>query len=592
MINKNNFSALYYIKRYRFNSIFIKYFSAIMVLIVIPLLVLGAFIYNYSNATLNREIYSKDITELNIVKSSIDAGFEQANQVSLNFLNDKNAEIFLLSEQDDIDTFDKIINFRNLKDNLNTAIASSNFIDSIYIYSEKSGYVLSSNNITSGFVDFFGEMGWFENYLNIKDSMDIYIYHRSLITNVTTGETQSILTFIRPIYIYGEKNGGAIVINIDTERLGAVIRDGENLNDRNFFIVDNKNNIICNKDSSLVGHKLAEYKKKIDNKNIVLSLDSKYGNMKYVSVRSLEFYNARINNIKRFIFIFSIGSILVVIVVSFFITVKAYQPLKNIISILDNPEEVLRIGEEEGIDKINEVKYIVNNISKTIDINHKMEEELVSRLAVLKKSQMEVLQYQINPHFLYNTLEAINWTAIGLTRSENDASKMITLLSELFSISLQDDSKLVTIEKEIAHAKLYINILQIRYKNKFEVIWDIDNEILQYNIVKLIFQPIIENAIYHGIQPSKKEGIIKIVGVLKDENILIEVFDSGKGIAPNEVKRINDELRSGDIQFDGHVGLKNVNQRISLIFGNEYGVFVSSKLGFGTTITILIPKLC
>jgi two-component system sensor histidine kinase YesM len=149
----------------------------------------------------------------------------------------------------------------------------------------------------------------------------------------------------------------------------------------------------------------------------------------------------------------------------------------------------------------------------------------------------------------------------------------------------------VTIDKEIQHVKLYLDIQKIRYKDKFEVHWDIDKAILDYKIVKLSIQPLIENSIYHGIKPKKEKGTIFISGYAYEGYIIIQIKDDGIGLLQEEVELLNTEMRKDYIKEDTHIGIMNVNQRIKLLFGEEYGLIVQSEYKKFTAVKIIIPMV-
>jgi two-component system sensor histidine kinase YesM len=226
----------------------------------------------------------------------------------------------------------------------------------------------------------------------------------------------------------------------------------------------------------------------------------------------------------------------------------------------------------------------------TIKLKKNMEVELQDRLLLLQNAQLGALQSQINPHFLFNTLDTINWITIETTGGNNNASSAITTLSELFRLSLDITSYLVSIETEIEHAKLYIKLIDMRYHNKVTVNWDFEQDILYYMVPKLCLQPMIENAVYHGIKPKMTAGLIVIKGRAVGNDILIEISDDGIGINEKKVLELNEMLEQNYINGDKHIGLRNVNQRIKLIFGESYGIKISSTENKGSIFTITIPK--
>ena len=203
----------------------------------------------------------------------------------------------------------------------------------------------------------------------------------------------------------------------------------------------------------------------------------------------------------------------------------------------------------------------------------------------LRKTELKALQAQINPHFLYNTLDAIAWLCED--GRNQDAEEMVNALARLFRISISKGHELITIEKEMQHAESYLKIEKFRYKNQFTYTFDVDDGCLQYMCNKITLQPIIENAIYHGLNRMVDEGEIRI-GIHQDqEDIIFTVEDNGVGMTEEQCREI---LHKEPGDRTG-IGIKNVNDRIKIYFGSEYGLTIESELDEGTLVTIRMPKV-
>ena len=203
----------------------------------------------------------------------------------------------------------------------------------------------------------------------------------------------------------------------------------------------------------------------------------------------------------------------------------------------------------------------------------------------LRKTELKALQAQINPHFLYNTLDAIAWMCEE--ERHKDAVEMVNALARLFRISISRGHELISIEKEIEHAKSYLKIQNFRYKNQFTYDFEVDDTCLSYLCNKITLQPIIENAIYHGIDRMVDEGRIEIRIFPDHEKIVLEVEDNGVGMTEEQCQEIL-QKDSGD---KAGIGIKNVNDRIKIYFGEEYGITIRSELDEGTCVTITMPKI-
>ena len=203
----------------------------------------------------------------------------------------------------------------------------------------------------------------------------------------------------------------------------------------------------------------------------------------------------------------------------------------------------------------------------------------------LRKTELKALQAQINPHFLYNTLDSIAWMC---ERGRNtDAVKMVHALARLFRISISKGHELIPIAKEIEHAESYLQIQKYRYKNQFTYEFDVDEACLNYYCNKITLQPIIENAINHGLDLMVDEGRITVRVCQDGEDILFFVQDNGVGMSPEQVASI---LEHGPKDRTG-IGIKNVNDRLKIYFGKKYGLQITSELDVGTCVEIRMPKI-
>ncbi len=237
-----------------------------------------------------------------------------------------------------------------------------------------------------------------------------------------------------------------------------------------------------------------------------------------------------------------------------------------------------------------EIRHLGYSVQKSYEQIDKLMNEIINEQHQRRKSEIDALQSQINPHFLYNTLESITWMVEGGKNEE--AVTMISELAKLLRISLSKGRTIISIEDELQHARSYMNIQKVRYKKHFEIEYDIDEEIFKYSTVKLIIQPILENAIYYGVGNMDEDdgGIIEVKGYIEDDDIYISVYDNGMGMDENTVSNILTDNSKVPKHGNG-VGLINVHTRIQLLFGNEYGLIVWSEPDEGTRITIHIPKV-
>ena len=290
-------------------------------------------------------------------------------------------------------------------------------------------------------------------------------------------------------------------------------------------------------------------------------------------------------NIIQFYFsLIGIIFILLVIIISILISKKISKPIK----VLQGSMKEVQNGNFKINIKVKSSNEI-GELEKDFSIMIKKIKELITQNAekqkLIRESELKALQAQINPHFLYNTLETI----ICMAKSEKDVIRITAALAKLLRIGISKGKELITIEEEVEHVRSYLIIQKTRYMDKFDFAINIEPDILKLRIIKIILQPIIENAIYHGIKKKKTSGHIKINGSLNGKNIVLQVIDDGIGMTK---ERINEVFKNDCSKFpNSGIGISNVNQRLKLYFGDKYGLSCTSKEKEGTKIDIIIPKV-
>ncbi|MEG0832722.1 MAG: histidine kinase, partial [Oscillospiraceae bacterium] len=235
-----------------------------------------------------------------------------------------------------------------------------------------------------------------------------------------------------------------------------------------------------------------------------------------------------------------------------------------------------------------EIKHLGRSIESMVEQMRKLTDQMVREHEMKQKSELNALQAQINPHFLYNTLDIIVWM-VENERPDN-AVKLVTALARFFRISLSKGKNIIPVSDEIEHVRSYLTIQEMRYKDKFRYTIDVDEQARNLSIIKLVLQPIVENAIYHSMDFMDGDGLISITARLNGEDLVLSVSDNGIGIPEDIVRRILTEQVSTGNSGSG-IGLKNVNERIKLYFGDSYGISIESEPDNGTCITIRLPQV-
>lgn len=574
------------IRHFKFNSIFLRTFLFITALTVIPFIVLSIMFYSNTLKNICEEITLENSYIFDNSVNIIDRTLMEVDTLSSSLASNESTQLYTINNV-------STDSFKTISRLAKTLPIIYRYIDSIYIYSEPTDTVIMDNNSIP--LSDLSDTDWISAYHAVTSPKG------TIIPRSKNNIYPQLITIIKPIYVADEKKG-AIIMNINTQSIYNSMLYQQYKDGRLFFLVNADNKIIISSDSSYfntypdnIGPNTLTIESnpknsvyEINDKNyVVLSGDSAISDYKYISAYPLELYEHKLSTMKLQIIGILLLLMIIIFILAYVASVRSYSPLNEIISFLDNSQPPADSIEEE--DK-NELMYIINSIQTHINDKTKMAEILEERMKLLRKSQYDMLQTQINPHFLYNTLETINWMAYNMSNSENPVSKSLINLASFFRNTLTS-GYFVSIENEIKYTKEYVNILALRYGDLFDIEWDIDESILSYTIIKICLQPIIENAVYHGIKQKNDKGLIKIKGLCDDNNIILIVSDDGIGIEKDALDELNKTLSETSFTNEkSHIGLSNVNQRIKIIFGDSYGIHVESTVGVGTDVYVTIPQ--
>lgn len=278
--------------------------------------------------------------------------------------------------------------------------------------------------------------------------------------------------------------------------------------------------------------------------------------------------------------------IFIVILINSYISFRVTNPIREL-------EKSVKALEEGNLDADIYMggSYEVQHLGKSVqDMKFRIKglmQDIVNEHEEKRKSEFDSLQAQINPHFLYNTLDIIVWQIENEKQSE--AVHTVTALARFFRLSLGKGKNIVTVKDEIEHVKNYLMIQHMRFKNKFDYEFDIAEDVLELPSLKLMLQPLVENAIYHGMEFMDGDGMIMVKAWREEDELYLSVADNGLGMTEDKVEMIlTGKSTSGNGRGSG-IGVKNVNERIKLYFGEAYGLTIDSEPDEGTTVIIHLP---
>ena len=574
---KNKFSVAFEgLKNFRFNSILFKNMVVIMLTIAIPIMAVGSAFCMLIKNTAERKVKMIAENQLLTIKNNVDMIISTAETFAIQTSFEDSVErLLFLGKQTETGSITSVQS--EVRKLIRSFVYTHDFIHSVYVYSEKEQLIVNKNETID--IEDCADLGWLEYYekLDINDGC--------IIPRKYASRYPGFISVIRSVGIPGAKKTGCVVVNINVEKINDLIYS-ENENQMHVFLLDSENRVCLSRDISMIGKVTNEDNSVTMGDDLEFKLYSKHQGLTYIAavsklyMKDMQQYSV-IYMIMIMLFLF-----IVCIISTVWISLKTYAPIKSLLHLF-SPVELNDLKEKHQ----SEISYISENIKNSIDRNNELEQEINYRLMTLNRAQLYALQTQINPHFFNNVLEAINWTAINKMGIKNEISSMLRALSNLLDLSLDSENYLIAIEDELKHANIYVYIMNEIYGDHLDFIWDFDREVSKCQILKLTLQPILENAIEHGIKSQKGKGKIFISAKIVGNDIKISVQDNGIGMTEENLEKLREGLRKANNLSGKHIGLKNVNQRIKLVFGQEYGISVESKVNVGTTVEILIPMV-
>lgn len=396
-----------------------------------------------------------------------------------------------------------------------------------------------------------------------------------------------------------DRNLGVMVIELDPDMFSNLLLGNQGLFQYQYlFIVDQKGQVVCSNPKVNNG-----WQKEIDDRfergirRFQLTWNGKdyYVCGQYNGITGWKSYSAiplkglfpqaeDLNNAIWMVVIISTLGIAAVTAVLVYTMASPIKLLSKAMAQVQKGDFAVRVPNKRK-DEIGELTESFNYMLE--EINTLIRQVYQEKIAQ-KNAEVQALQAQINPHFLYNTLDSINWMLID--REENDISDIIISLGSLMRYSIEDENAFVPLGRELEYVLCYLKIQKNRLEDKLEYQISADESLEAYMVPRLILQPVVENAITHGIEPGRQRGNIRIAAEDYGEEILISVEDDGIGMTQDQLEHLRDE--NPDVEKEGHtgIGIRNVDRRLRLHYGDRYGLMIESIHGKGTIVRLRIPK--
>jgi two-component system sensor histidine kinase YesM len=571
------------------NTIFIYFTVSALVMI----LLIGVSLYGRLSGQLTATIREENQAALSRINLSVDSYLRTLMKLSdsLYYGVIKNAD---LSEEGDTVNSEITLLYDNNKDSVaNIALLS------------KKGELLSAvpaARLKTG-MDVTEEK-WFRDTLNRPENLHFSMPHVQYIFDNSENQYRWVISLSRAVEITQgtSTDQGVLLIDIAYGSLQQLLDNVAMGNQGYLYLASSSGELIYHPKIQLIdagleqentlavkSYRDGDYQEKYRGKQrdvVVKSVG--YTGWKLVGVTPKQGFS--LNNLKtRLFMVFVIAFFLFLLaLINSYISSRITAPIEELEKSVNALEEGALDTEvyQGGSYEIQHLGRSIGDMAKRIQA---LMEDIVAEHESKRKSEFDTLQSQINPHFLYNTLDIIVWMIENEQKQE--AVKVVTALARFFRISLSRGKSIIPVKDELEHVRSYLMIQQMRFKNKFTYDIQAEQEVLSLASLKLMLQPLVENAIYHGMEFMDGDGEILIKVFIQEERLRFIIEDNGLGMTKEQVQGLLTEKKHSSSRRGSGIGVKNVNERIRLYFGEEYGLFIRSEPDEGTAVEICLPAL-
>ncbi|MCR5033062.1 MAG: histidine kinase [Lachnospiraceae bacterium] len=583
----------YFVKRARWNFL----------IMIVPTLLIFIFIGLFFVHSQREDIKKDSVRSLQSFEDSLEASiFNMGYQLDALMSNTSfSLALRNLVDNPEMRQNDQIA-FRMLKYFFHSYETSYSYIHSIYLYLDDRDRFLTSDPGQIANIATYYDQEWYGTYQSMDPGERVYTNQR-WVQRYTYGEpTEIISIFYRMTYM-----DGVIVINVDKGEYGKLLRSVLLSRHQKVMLFNSKGDVVCLTDPELeqfesdafadsirdgiltgMEEALKERWVNLQGEHYYVNiLYSGYLNLYEVSMTSGE---QLLDNV-RFFLLMACLILLAEMGIMFFL---AYTYTKRTFSYIEECVDIFSAAERgEALDSHfrdsnDEYALILNNVIRLYLSNSRIQMDLMEKQHENEMTEMRALQLQINPHFIFNTMQTLDFEAIKQLGIHSELHEMIQQLALVVKYALSEPMETVTLRMELEYLRAYLQIQNVRFNNNVITYFDVDDSVLDQKVFRLLLQPVLENCFEHGIEPGQEKILTKIKIFDRGDTIYFAVVDNGVGISKEDIQKLYERINSHTAR---NIGLTNLNRRLILHYGPEYGLRIRSKLGLGTEISFVIPKV-
>ncbi len=563
--------------QYKNKSIYFKIFWHISIPIILLICLMCVVVSVFINSLSSQKFISNAEKYSNTYISLLENTITECRDISILLASNEDVRYFVAnSERFKVNHNDLI----NMYEKINIYKMTYSYIDSIYIYSRSSDVMLNDRTLTP--TNRFEDMGWYDPSENKQTYVKLHLKNDIF---------PMVMSFVTTVNVAGSE--GKVIVNCNlgaiNDKLGKNLRmyllnDHDIMYDSEYGEMNKpfSEDEVVNRYNPGV-KKFSNGKVHVTDEKTIMIQKSEYYDWYYCVVGNMAYEGSQSKTaVLLMIFLIIAIGISLGLAVIYQVLKNVSDPILTLENFIKNPD---KINNDEKMSV--EIKNITDEIFMVIQSNDKIQCELERKMISLKEAQIAALQAQVNPHFLYNTLNNIYLQIVDDFNNLHKSAKMVLMFSRIMRYSANVGTAIVTVAEDMQYTKMYIELMKIRYP-KISVEFHIKEEINENDIVKMSLQVILENAYKYAFS-EQNGGIIKIDGYDEGECVYFRIRDNGEGMSPENLDSVREKLKN-TFANGTRTGIVNLNSRIRLIFGEKYGVTMDSEIGQGTTVLLKFPK--
>ncbi len=575
--------------KFRTLSIKRKLFLILMVFTLIPACLLSAWIYTKVSGNWREKEYSNQSNELGNILKTTELQLKEYEKVIYRFYQNEDCARRLRTAREERSLLDYVEITKYFRD----IVSDNEKIASTYFFAKDGENFRQDATTTERYMSMYKENPAWEEQIQLKNGAITWIPTFMITTSRNIYRYLSCGVLVKDLESSAWKPLGILVLNINVSFFDELFELLGQKNDlTTYLITDDAGNIIWSNHETFPAtldldffacvqsaDKPYSEQRYRDDTYIVTRMRSEYNGWNYISMKSKAEVLKAANWVLLLIAVELILLLLATVLGAYIIQRYMLHPIQKLAAAMNAPEnELVRV--QLSTNQEDEIGLLYRSFN---EMNDRLE-RFIEKTAVMNKKekeyQMQVLNAQINPHFIYNTLDTVQWMAMAVPAP--DICRLIASFSDILRYSISKKESVVTLEEELSCIRNYLNIYEERYEAKF-CSFEIDKRIYPYRTFKMLLQPIVENCIVHGFEQNVNEASLEVRGTLDDDEAVICIEDNGVGISEERISYI--------LSMDSdRVGISNINQRLRLLYGEEYGLQIYSEKGKGTTVMLRFPK--